>query len=50
MEINPCFKKPSVLTVGPEVYRLLDPLERIALHAMEREGRARILPDAEATP
>lgn len=38
-------KKP-ILTVAPEIYKLLDPLERVALHQMAAEGRARILTNA----
>ena len=46
MKVNPSPEKPSVLTVAPEIYKLLDPLERVALHQMAAEGRARILSDA----
>ena len=41
--------KNQILTVSPEIYKLLDPLERLALHQMAAEGRARILPE-QVTP
>jgi hypothetical protein len=47
MKIDLSSEKHSVLVVSPEVYRMLDPLEKVALHQMEQEGRARIVVDAE---
>jgi len=48
MSIDGKSQKP-ILTVTPEIYKLLDPLERLVLHHMAAEGRAKII-DAAGKP
>lgn len=43
MKVNSSIEKPSVLTVAPEIYALLDPYHRALAEVLQERGEVRIL-------